>query len=147
MKTLRAAMSMLLLAGLCLVAKDCPAWDVPDVPGGGLRLYVEKTTYRVGEPVRFMLFKHVGVDDMPANLEGSYYVIERREGNRGVEFYTSKREPFGTSLGLEKELIWKWNQKDNERTHTAEPGKWRLRFYAPKGNIGSKPLEAYFTIQ
>ena len=93
-----------------------------------------------------MLYKHAGVDDMPANLEGSYYVIEYREGNRGVEFYTSRKNPLGTTLNLETERIWRWNQKDNERTHEAQPGRWRIKFYAPRGNI-SKPLVAAFSIR
>jgi hypothetical protein len=138
------AMALLLLAGMLSTPA---AWAAPDgPPGGGLKLYVAKKTYRVGEPVRLLLYKHAGVDDTPANLEGSYYLIESRQGNHGREFFTSDREPFGTTLDLETELRFRWDQWDNERTHRARPGQWRVRFFAPKGNI-SKPLEAYFTIQ
>lgn len=135
------------LVACTMVTTAAVAWPVPSPPGGGLKLYVEKTTYRVGEPIRFMLYKHAGVDDMPANLEGSYYIIESRQGGHGREFYTSNREPLGTKLSLETERIWSWDQKDNERTHKAKPGQWRLRFYAPKGNVGAKPLEVHFRIE
>lgn len=144
--TILIAMFVLCFMGLSQFAPSASAWDEPGPPGGGLQVYVEKATYRVGEPVRFMLYKHAGVDDMPANLEGSYYVIEYREGNRGVEFYTSRKNPLGTTLNLETERIWRWNQKDNERTHEAQPGRWRIKFYAPRGNI-SKPLVAAFSIR
>ena len=135
------------LTALLLVASAVEAWPVPKPPGGGLKLYVAKQKYEVGEPVRFMLYKHAGVDDTPANLEGSYYIIESRKGNKGREFYTSDREPFGKQLDLETEQVWSWDQQDNERTHRAQPGPWRLLFYAPKGNIGKKPLKVYFKIE
>jgi len=136
--------ALLLLA--CTLLSSA-AWAAPDgPPGGGLKLYVAKKTYRVGEPVKLLLYKHAGVDDTPANLEGSYYIIESRQGNHGREFFTSDREPFGTNLDLETELRFKWDQWDNERTHKARPGQWRVRFFAPHGNIG-KPLEVYFKIQ
>jgi hypothetical protein len=118
----------------------------PDPPGGGLRLYVQKKTYRVGEPVKFMLYKHGNtVDDMPADLERSYYIIEKRTaGNRGREFYTSCREPVGQSLNLDTRRTFGWDQLDNERTHRAQPGQWRLKFYTP--HISPKPLVVYFRI-
>jgi hypothetical protein len=118
----------------------------PDPPGGGLRLYVQKRTYRVGEPIKFMLYKHGNtVDDMPANLTRSYYIIEKRTpNNRGREFYTSEREPVGTSLNLDTRRVFGWDQLDNERTHRARPGQWRLKFYTPR--ISPKPLVVHFRI-
>ena len=142
--TILTATLALCLAGF---ASEALAGDPPCPPGSGLNLFVQKKNYRFGETVKFMLYKNPStMDDMPANLEGSYYIISYRQGNRGKEFYTSRREPFGTSLDLGKKLVFTWDQWDNERLHRAQPGQWRIRFVAPKGNI-SKPLEVRFTIR
>jgi len=145
----RAAVGVVVasLAAWILIASVVEAWPVPKPPGGGLKVYVAKKAYQVGEPIKFMLYKHAGADDTPANLEDSYYIIESRKGNKGREFYTSDREPFGKVLDLETEQLWSWDQRDNEQTHRAWPGQWRLLFYAPKGNIGKKPLKVYFKIE
>jgi len=117
-------------------------------PGGGLTISVQKPIYKIGENVVFILVKYAGVDDTPANLTGCYYIISKQKDNgKWREFYTSKRDPFNfTTLGLEKKFRFKWDQKDNERTHRAKPGDWRIKFFAPHGNI-SKPLIATFKIE
>ncbi|MBW1971984.1 MAG: hypothetical protein DRG20_06055 [Deltaproteobacteria bacterium] len=146
-KTIILTMAFALFIFFSSFALESLAWRPPPKPGGGLALYVKKHNYQVGETVKFMLYKHAGVDDTPANLEGSYYVIsKKKDNNKWREFYTSRKNPFGTTLNLETPLVWTWDQKDNERTHRAKPGEWRLRFFAPKGNI-SEPLKVKFTIR
>jgi len=139
------ALAALALVGFALLASDASA-QPPDPPGGGLRVYTQKKTYRVGERVKFMLYKHGNtMDDMPANLDRSYYIIERRtRNNRGREFYTSDREPVGDSLNIDTKRVFTWDQLDNERTHRAQPGQWRLKFYTPR--ITPKPLVVHFRI-
>lgn len=46
---------------LMAFSQDSSAWDVPAPAGGGLRVYVKKKNYDVGERVRFMLYKHAGL--------------------------------------------------------------------------------------
>ena len=140
-----SAIAVSALVGLALLTSGAFAVP-PDPAGGGLRVYAQKKTYRVGEPVKFLLYKHGNtVDDMPANLTRSYYIIEKRTpNNRGREFYTSEREPVGQSLNLDTKRVFGWDQLDNERTHRAQAGQWRLKFYTPR--ISPKPLVVNFRI-
>ena len=147
MKKTMVAMSICAAASLTMLASSCFAWDVPDPPGGGLKLYAHKKAFHMAEPVEFMLYKHGNtVDDVPARLKGSYYIIERRQGNRGVEFYTSRRNPFGTSLNLDTECVWTWDQRDNERENRTRAGQYRIKFYAPQELPGG-PLVVPFRIK
>ncbi|MCK4337658.1 MAG: hypothetical protein KAX11_06925, partial [Candidatus Aminicenantes bacterium] len=114
----------------------------------GLTISTSKSTYQITENVRFILVKKTGVDDTPANLEGCYYIIQKKmDDDRWREFFTSDKNPFEiTTLDLEKEFSFTWDQKDNERKHQAKPGLWRIQFFAPKGNI-AEPKTAEFTIE
>ena len=145
MKTLLTK-CVLLGASFTLLVSDRLAQAQTPPPGGGLEMYVKKHTYQSGEVVKFKLRKYAGVDDMPANLQDSYYLIEKNMGDHWREFYTSRKNPFGSSLPLETDKVWTWDQKDNETTHRALPGQWRLRFFAPKGNVRS-PMEVRFAIE
>ncbi len=136
------ALVFALSTGFALAAGD---WTPPQAQG--LRLYVKKHNYRSGEIVNFMLYKSSAPpDDTPANLEGSYYLIEEQmENGRWREFFTSPRNPLGTRLALDTKALFNWDQKDNERTHSARNGTWRCRFFAPRGNI-AEPLKVQFNI-
>lgn len=147
----RSQMALMVCLSFCiaifaLAVSPVQAGDGP--PGGGLTLTTKKPLYSVGENVVFSLYKYAGVDDTPANMKDCYYVITHQRPD-GVwrEFYTSRKNPFPfTVLGLEKKFNFGWDQKDNERTHQAKPGNWRIKLFAPNANI-SKPLVAKFIIQ
>ena len=90
---------------------------------------------------------HLGLVTLgSANLKGSYYIIQQKTDKGWREFFTSKPEPFGTQLENEKGRVWRWNQKDNEGTHRAKSGEWRLVFHAPEYSKGN-PWTVRFTIR
>lgn len=109
----------------------------------GLSLSTSKVVYAQGEEVAFRL-QNTGTKNI--DLKMCYYVIQYREDNQGIEFYTSRREPFQKlSLASGDTISWKWNQWDNEHQNRARPGEWRIIFYAPRSPI--KPLSKAFKIQ
>ncbi|MBW2179540.1 MAG: hypothetical protein JRG81_04085, partial [Deltaproteobacteria bacterium] len=129
---------------MTLTSASVQAGDRP--ADGGLTISAKKPLYSVGETVIFSLIKYAGADDTNADLSDCYYIIPKKKDNgKWREFYTSPKNPFSFKiLGLEKKFNFNWDQKDNERTHQARPGEWRIKFFAPKGNIG-EPLVAKFT--
>ncbi len=109
---------------------------------GEIRLSMPKTEWVFGENVVFEL---KNTRSQPADLTGCYYLIERHQGNEGVEFFTSDKNPFeDLKLSQNEVRTWKWDQRDNERTHKAQPGQWRLKLYAPA--IRTKPFVVTFKI-
>jgi len=110
---------------------------------GEFRLSTTKPEYAVGEPCRFELSSTLVKD---VDLSGYYYVIERREGDKPVEFYTSPKEPFaGTTLHTGDKRLWVWDLWDNERQNKAQAGNWRIKFFAP--NALTKPFIVRFKIK
>jgi len=82
-------------------------------------------------------------------LEDSYYVIQHQTDRGWREFFTSKKEPFKKELKEEKGLVWGWNQKDNEGTHRAKPGEWRLVIHGRHlgvGDLSGEKRAVRFTI-
>ena len=71
----------------------------------GLTISTSKSTYQITENVRFILVKKTGVDDTPANLEGCYYIIQKKmDDDRWREFFTSDKNPFEiTTLDLDSQ--------------------------------------------
>lgn len=115
------------------------------VVGGSMQLTLttSKEEYGPEENVRFTL-SFTGTTT--ANLNDCYYIIEYREEQKGIEFYTSSREPFNqVNMSSGQKINWTWDQWDNERQHKAHPGRWRVKFYAPHQLQGG-PLVAYFRI-
>lgn len=120
-----------------------PADDPVVVSSSGeIRLSVAKTEWNPGEKV---VFEFKNTKPQTADLTDCYYIIEYREGSGGAEFFTSDRNPFqDLSLGQNEVRTWKWDQRDNERTHKAQPGPWRIKLYAP--GIRPQPFIVTFKI-
>lgn len=125
-------------------AKDEPQ-EAPVVVGssGELQLSTTKEEYAPGEAVGFELKNTMAKS---VDLAGFYYIIERRDEGMAREFYTSAREPFaGPKLKTGDKRVWYWDQWDNERLAKAQPGKWRIKFFAPAAL--DKPFIVHFKIK
>ncbi|MBN2200182.1 MAG: hypothetical protein JW747_10080 [Candidatus Aminicenantes bacterium] len=109
---------------------------------GEIKLTVTKDKWTLGEKV---VFEFKNTKPQTADLTDSYYIIERREGNKGKEFFTSDKSPFDDlELGQNEVRTWKWDQRDNERTHKAQPGLWHIKLHAP--GIRPQPFVVTFRI-
>jgi hypothetical protein len=110
---------------------------------GVFKLSTTKEEYAPGEAVGFEL-KNTQVKTI--DLTGFYYIIERKDGNKAKEFYTSAKEPFaGLKLKTGEKRLWYWDQWDNERLAKAQPGRWRIKFFAPAAL--NKPFIVHFKIK
>ncbi|MBN1939703.1 MAG: hypothetical protein JW843_08955 [Candidatus Aminicenantes bacterium] len=120
-----------------------PEEDPVIVSGGGeVRLSMPKEEWRSGEPV---VFRFSSTRTQTVDLSGCYYLIEKKEVGLGVEFFTSKVNPFpDLKLSQGEARTWRWEQRDNEETHKAQPGAWRIRFFAP--GVREKPFTVVFRI-
>ncbi|MCX6557525.1 MAG: hypothetical protein NTW95_08885 [Candidatus Aminicenantes bacterium] len=110
---------------------------------GEFRLSTTKEEYAPGEAVGFEL-NNTQVKTI--DLSGFYYIIGRSDGDKYKEFYTSAKEPFaGVKLKTGEKRAWFWDQWDNERLAKAQPGNWRIRFFAPAAL--DKPFIVHFKIK
>lgn len=110
---------------------------------GGAALTIKLMRYKLvlGENVTFRLENVSGVR---ADLEGCYYVIERKKNNLWLQWMVSAVNPFN-SRGINPGEIfkWDWNQSDG-RGHRTSRGDWRIVFYAPR--LPNMPIAAQFSI-
>jgi len=131
-----------------VVSSDKPDMAGPDeavVVGssGEFRLSTTKPEYAAGEAVGFELKNTLAKE---VNLAGFYFIIERRDEGVGKEFYSSAKEPFGgVKMKTGDKRAWFWDQWDNERLAKAQPGSWRIKFYAPLER--DKPFTVPFKIK
>jgi len=109
--------------------------------GAGLTIKCMRNKLVLGETVTFRLENVSGVQ---ADLEGCYYVIERKINNRWLEWMSSGANPFNfRGLNAGDVYKWDWHQIDG-RGHRTERGIWRIVFYAPR--LPNMPIAHEFSI-
>jgi len=109
--------------------------------GAGLTIKCMRNKLVLGETVTFRLENVSGVR---ADLEGCYYVIERKINNRWLEWMNSGVNPFNfRGLNSGDVYKWDWRQIDG-RGHRTERGLWRIVFYAPQ--LPNMPIAHEFSI-
>jgi len=103
----------------------------------------DKSKYRMAENVEFTLSNST---KNAVDVSDAIYIIEKRFGTEGKEFYTSKKGPFKKpKIRSGHKKKWNWDLWDNERENKATPGRWRIKMYIP--SYQKKPLVAFFTIK
>lgn len=127
------------------VSSDTPDSKGPKDPAssGKALLKTSKAEYLQGETITFELV-NTGSKAIP--LQGSVYIIERRDEDGGREFYTGPTEQNpGATLGKNHTKTWSWDGWDNEHLKQARAGRWRLKYVAPEA--WAKPLVVHFQIK
>lgn len=114
------------------VAGPAVSTDHADQVGyaGGLALSVLEPVVRHGGPVRFIL----GLNGRkPANLQDCRYAIQLFSGGTWQRYYRSKKNFFAhPTLSPGQTKKWTWDLRHDEGLPAARPGKYRVRFRAPR---------------
>jgi hypothetical protein len=110
--------------------------------GGAVTIKCMRNKLVLGETVTFRLENVSGVR---ADLEGCYYVIERRKNNNWLQWMVSPVNPFSfRGMNPGEVFKWDWHQNDG-RGHRTERGDWRIVFYAPR--LANMPIAHQFNIR
>jgi len=112
--------------------RQATSTDHPDVAafGAGLVLAAKKAVFQAKDPVSFTLTMTL---PGTAKLERCRYAIQIYADGQWQKYFQSEKSFFkDLTMSQGHSRTWEWSRINEDGTHYAKPGKYRIRFRAPK---------------